>query len=41
MSSVKKRLASVTLSQVCSPYSAQLRFYSFVIIRISRLFENI
>jgi len=24
----------------CSPYSAQLSCYSFVIIRISRLFEN-
>jgi len=41
MSSVKTRLSSVRLSQVCSPYSAQSRCYSFVIIRISSLFENI
>jgi len=41
MSIVKTLLASVTLNQDCSPSSAQLRCYSFVIIRISRLFENI
>jgi len=41
MSSVKTRLASVRLSQVYIPYSAQLRRYSFVIIRISILLENI
>jgi len=39
-SSVKKRLASVGVSQVCSPYSAQLSSYSFIIIRISKLFHN-
>ena len=33
--------ASVRLSQVCIPYSAQLTCYSFVITWISRLFENI
>jgi len=40
MSSVKTLLVSVGVSQVCSPYSAQLRCYSFVSIRISWLFEN-
>ena len=40
MSRIKTRLASVGVSQVCSPYSIQLSCYSFVIIRISRLFEN-
>jgi len=34
MSSVTTLLASVVVSQVCSPYSAHLRYYSFVIIRI-------
>ena len=33
--------ASVRLSQVCGPYSAQLTCYSFVITWISRLFMNI
>ena len=37
----KHFFASVRLSQVCSPYSAQLTCYSFVITWISRLFENI
>jgi len=37
---VKTLLASVGVSQVCSPYSAQLCCYSFVTIRISWLFEN-
>jgi len=36
MSSVKTLVASVGVSQVGSPYSAQLRCYSFIIIRISR-----
>jgi len=40
MSRIKTRLASVGVSQVCSPCSVQLSCYSFVIIRISRLFEN-
>jgi len=40
MSSFKTLLASVGVSQVRSPYSAQLIWYSFVIIRISLLFEN-
>jgi len=37
MSSIKTLLASVGVSHVCSPYSAQLSCYSFLIIRISRL----
>jgi len=40
MSRIKTRLASVWGSQVCIPYSVMLSCYSFVIIRISRLFEN-
>jgi len=40
MSRIKTRLASVGVSEVCSPCSVQLSCYSFVIIRISRLFEN-
>jgi len=40
MSFVKTLVASVEVTQVCSPYSAQLSCYSFVNIRISRLFEN-
>ena len=36
MSSVTTLLASVGVSQVCSPYSSQLSSYSFVIIRISK-----
>jgi len=35
MSSVKTLLASVGVSQVCSPYSEQLSCYSFLSIRIS------
>ena len=38
MSSVTTLLASVVVSQVCSPYSSQLSSYSFVIIRISKTF---
>jgi len=41
MSSIKTRLALVEVSQISSPYSAQLSCYSFVIVRISRLFQNI
>ena len=33
ISRVKTPFASVVVSQVCSPYSAQLSFYSFVSIR--------
>jgi len=40
MSSVKTRLALVGISQICSPHSAQLNCHSYVIIRISRLFQN-
>ena len=40
MSRIKTRLASVGVSQFCSPCSVQLSCYSFVIILISRLFEN-
>jgi len=40
MTSVKTRLALVEVSQICSPYSAQLSCNSFVIVRISRLFQN-
>jgi len=40
MSSVKTLLFLVGLRQVCSPYSAQLRCYSFVSIRISWLFKK-
>ena len=40
MSRIKTHLASFGVRQVCSPYSVQLSFYSFVIIRISRLFDN-
>jgi len=40
ISGVKTRLALVGVSQICSPQSAQLSCHSFVIIRISRLFQN-
>jgi len=40
MTRVETLLASVGVSQICSPYSPQLSCYSFVIIRISRLFKN-
>jgi len=40
VSSVKTRLSSFGVSQVCSPYSAELSSHSFVTIRISRLFQN-
>jgi len=40
MSSVKTRLALVGVSQICSPYSAQLSCHSFISIRSSRLFQN-
>jgi len=40
MSRIKTRLASVGVIQFCSPCSVQLSCYSFVIILISRLFEN-
>jgi len=40
ISNFKTLLASVGVSQVCSPNSAQLICYSFVIIRISWLFQN-
>jgi len=40
MSRIKTRLASVGVSEVCCPCSVELSCYSFVIIRISRLFEN-
>jgi hypothetical protein len=39
MPSVKTRLSLVGVSQICSPYSAKLCCHSFVIIRISRLFQ--
>jgi len=35
MLSVKKILVSVGVSQVCSPYSAQLSSYYYVSVRIS------